>query len=84
MPLSFNWEEWCRGKVVDNVIRAIGKLKKTLQPVKLVIVGGEHESADLYQDPEVMRLQSIAESEGVSDSILFAGRKNRAHEAKRN
>jgi D-inositol-3-phosphate glycosyltransferase len=64
-------------KGVDNVIRAVARLKKTSLPLRLIIVGGEMEEADLMHDPEISRLQSIAKEEGVLDVITFAGRKNR-------
>jgi D-inositol-3-phosphate glycosyltransferase len=64
-------------KGVDNVIRAVAKLRKTSLPVRLIIVGGEMEEADLMRDPEISRLKSIAREEGVLDFVTFAGRKNR-------
>jgi phosphoheptose isomerase len=61
-------------KGIDNVIRALSKLKRTSIPVRLLVVGGEAEDAD---NPELRRLQSLAEAEGVADIVTFAGRKNR-------
>jgi D-inositol-3-phosphate glycosyltransferase len=64
-------------KGVDNVIRALGKLKGTNKPVRLVIVGGECE--ELIEDtcPEYARLMDIARDYNIEASVTFAGRKNR-------
>jgi D-inositol-3-phosphate glycosyltransferase len=64
-------------KGVDNVIRALGKLKGTNKPVRLVIVGGECE--ELIEDtcPEYARLMNIAREYNIEASVTFAGRKNR-------
>jgi D-inositol-3-phosphate glycosyltransferase len=64
-------------KGVDNVIRAVARVKKTSLPIRLIIVGGEADEADLIHDHEMARLQSIAKEEGVLEAITFAGRKNR-------
>jgi glycosyltransferase involved in cell wall biosynthesis len=64
-------------KGVDNVIRALGRLKGTKKPVKLVIVGGETETLTEECSPEFARLMSIAREHNVVDSIIFTGRKNR-------
>jgi D-inositol-3-phosphate glycosyltransferase len=64
-------------KGVDNVIRALGCLKKKGRQVRLVIVGGESEHPDLKKCPEMARLQSIVRENNVLGSIHFAGRKGR-------
>lgn len=64
-------------KGVDNVVKAVGKLKAKGKKVKLLIVGGESDDADPKQNPELARLHSIAEAHGVLDTIHFAGRKGR-------
>jgi D-inositol-3-phosphate glycosyltransferase len=64
-------------KGVDNVIRALGKVKGTAKPVRLVIVGGECEELEEETCPEFARLMTIARENGVETSIIFAGRKNR-------
>jgi D-inositol-3-phosphate glycosyltransferase len=64
-------------KGVDNVIRALARLKKTDLSVKLLIVGGETDEPDPSMNPELQRLQQIADEENVSDLIIFAGRKKR-------
>ncbi len=64
-------------KGVDNVIRALGLLKNTNQPTRLLIVGGETEQPGLASCPEIKRLQQLAEEQGVSAQVTFSGRKNR-------
>lgn len=64
-------------KGVDNVIRALSKVRDKSLPVRLIIVGGESEQADATNNAEIARLQDIAEAERVRDAIVFAGRKNR-------
>ncbi|MBA4167341.1 MAG: glycosyltransferase family 1 protein [Chitinophagaceae bacterium] len=60
-------------KGVDNVILALKFIKNC--KCKLIVVGGEKES--MSNDPELKRLKKLAESEGVLNRIIFAGRKNR-------
>jgi len=64
-------------KGVDNVIRALSKLKNSDKPIKLLIVGGEKE--ELTEDccPEFARLMNVAREHNVVDSIIFTGRKDR-------
>ncbi len=64
-------------KGVDNVIKALGRLKAAGQQVRLVVVGGETDTPDPVRCPEIGHLQRVAESEGVLESIIFVGRKNR-------
>lgn len=64
-------------KGVDNVIRALGCLKQTNKPVRLVIVGGEHEELNEQNSPEYARLLNIVREHNVESSVIFAGRKNR-------
>lgn len=59
-------------KGVDNVIRAVAKVRRMKLPVRLIIVGGGGDS-----DQEVERLKQIAEHEGISNCVTFAGQKNR-------
>jgi len=64
-------------KGIDNVIRAIAHIRRTREiKVKLVVVGGEKDWPD-DQNPEVVRLQRIAEEEQVSDCVELVGRKSR-------
>jgi glycosyltransferase involved in cell wall biosynthesis len=65
-------------KGVDNVIRATARfLRKRDLPVRLVIVGGESETACPIATPEIARLRAIADEEGILDRVVFAGRKRR-------
>jgi glycosyltransferase involved in cell wall biosynthesis len=64
-------------KGVDNVVKALGRLKAAGQQVRLVVVGGETDTPDPVLCPEIGRLQQVAESEGVLTNITFVGRKNR-------
>jgi len=64
-------------KGVDNVIHALGQLKKDGVRVRLVIVGGETDNVDDTNNPEIVRLREIAADEGVSACVTFTGRKNR-------
>lgn len=64
-------------KGVDNVIRALGEIKRHEKSVRLVIVGGEHDTPDPSLCPELARLQKIAKEEGVDHSVFFTGRKQR-------
>lgn len=64
-------------KGIDNVIRAMSKLKKTATPARLFIVGGDADDPNPLNDPEIARLQGIAEEVNVSDRVVFTGRKQR-------
>ncbi len=64
-------------KGVDNVIKAIGKMKQSRQPVRVIIVGGETDAPDYKQTPEIVRLTETAKQAGVHTQVTFAGRKSR-------
>jgi D-inositol-3-phosphate glycosyltransferase len=64
-------------KGVDNVIKALSKIGKTTSGIRLIIVGGEQENIEEGSNPEIRRLQQIADEEGVTSMIRFEGRKNR-------
>jgi len=64
-------------KGVDNVVRALGRLKNTGVPYRLVVVGGETDDPNPMACPEIARLMQIARMEGVEESVTFVGRKNR-------
>jgi phosphoheptose isomerase len=64
-------------KGVDNVIRALAKLNYETHPVRLLIVGGETDDADLSKNQELVRLLDIAAQERVTAQVTFTGRKNR-------
>lgn len=65
-------------KGVDNVIKALALMRRSVSNVRLLIVGGGSADADPLQCPEIGRLQSIAEELGVSASVNFVGRKDRS------
>ncbi len=64
-------------KGVDNVVRALGRLKDSGVAYRLVVVGGETDDPDPMACPEIARLQRIAKEEGVENKVTFVGRKNR-------
>jgi D,D-heptose 1,7-bisphosphate phosphatase len=65
-------------KGVDNVVRAVGLLKRDYQiAARLLIVGGESDQPDALATPEIGRLQQIAAAEAVSDLVTFVGRRGR-------
>lgn len=64
-------------KGIDNVIRAMSKVKKIGLPVRLLVVGGENDDMDHERNAEIRRLESIAADEGISDAVEFVGRKKR-------
>jgi len=64
-------------KGVDNVIRAMAKLKEFISPVRLIIVGGEADTPDPDLTPEIKRLEQIAAEENISDKVVFTGRRSR-------
>lgn len=59
-------------KGVDNVIRALSKVKCRDAKVRLLIVGGDADTA-----AELTRLQLLARELKVSDMVTFAGQKSR-------
>ena len=65
-------------KGVDTVIRALGHLSREagMSP-RLLIVGGESDEPDARITPEIGRLRRIAEEEGLSDEVVFVGRRGR-------
>ncbi len=64
-------------KGVDNVIRALTYLKNKYSKLRLLVVGGEVEEADILSMPEIKRLAAIAGAGQVSGLVKFVGRKNR-------
>jgi len=63
------------------VIRALAALRERdlgqlpFSRVRLLVVGGETEEADLARDPEMRRLIGIAENLGVRKQVTFTGRR---------
>ena len=65
-------------KGVDNVIRAVGRLRTSRGiAARLLIVGGESREPDPAITPEIGRLQSIARDEGAADLVTFVGARER-------
>lgn len=65
-------------KGVDNVVRALGQLRRTYGIVaRLLIVGGEADTPDPALTPEIGRLQQLAEDEGVAPWVTFTGNRKR-------
>ena len=64
-------------KGVDNVIKAISKIKSSLHTVHLIIVGGDTDTADPKLTPEIARLIDVAKKANVQSRITFVGRKTR-------
>jgi D-inositol-3-phosphate glycosyltransferase len=65
-----------RRKGVDNVIRALARLRDRhdIRP-HLVVVGGDSDVPDPRITPEIGRLQAVADDEGVADAVTFVGRR---------
>jgi D-inositol-3-phosphate glycosyltransferase len=65
-------------KGIDNVIRAIGVLRREHGiSGRLVVVGGNAEQPSAAATPEIGRLTDIARGEGVLDQVIFTGRRGR-------
>ncbi len=64
-------------KGVDNVIKAIGKMKRSIQSVHLIIVGGDADVPDPKLTPEIARLLLVAKEANVNSRVTFTGRKTR-------
>ncbi len=65
-------------KGIDTVIVALGiLLKKYHISAKLLVVGGDSDTADSKRTPEIGRLKKIAQNEGIENYVVFTGRKRR-------
>ncbi len=65
-------------KGVDTALLGFAKLVRDYGVrARLIIVGGESRDPDPKQTPEIGRLMAIAESEGVSDCVIFTGARRR-------
>jgi glycosyltransferase involved in cell wall biosynthesis len=62
-------------KGVDTVIRAMSRLRARGVAARLVVVGGESDTADPALTPEIGRLLRIAAEEGVAADVTFTGRR---------
>jgi D-inositol-3-phosphate glycosyltransferase len=65
-------------KGVDNVIKAMEFASSSIDRLKLLVVGGESDSPDPAQTPEIGRLQQIALDCNIYDRVVFTGRKARS------
>jgi glycosyltransferase involved in cell wall biosynthesis len=62
-------------KGVDDVIRAVGRLRRDHAiAARLLVVGGDQSGREGTCAPELRRLRAIAEVEEVSDLVAFVGR----------
>jgi D-inositol-3-phosphate glycosyltransferase len=61
-------------KGVENVVRAMALLPRSIDP-QLLVVGGESDAPDEQATPEIGRLRGIARGLGIDDLVTFAGRK---------
>lgn len=65
-------------KGVDNVIRALGVLRRSHGiDGKLYVVGGNSTEPNERATPEIGRLRAVADEAGVSDLVAFVGRRGR-------
>ncbi len=65
-------------KGVDNVIRAVGELKRGYGVrARLLVVGGNSELPTPEATPEIGRLRAVAREEDVGDQVTFTGRRAR-------
>lgn len=65
-------------KGVDTVVTAIACLQRRHGvAARLLVVGGESDLPDPSATPEIGRLQRLAASQGICDSVVFTGRCSR-------
>lgn len=65
-------------KGIDNVIRGIACLRERHGVrATLIIVGGDSDAPDPERTPEIARLMTVAECEGVTAQVRFVGRRGR-------
>jgi glycosyltransferase involved in cell wall biosynthesis len=68
-----------RRKGIDNVLYALALLKVKGIVAKLLIVGGKSELLESSDCPEYRRLYHLSNQLGISEQVIFTGRKSRAH-----
>src|SRR5690606_24928122 len=61
---------------IDNVIRALALLPPRID-ARLLVVGGESDTPDETATPESGRLRGVARECGVTDRVVFTGRRQR-------
>ena len=64
-------------KGIDNVIRAISRLRANNVRARLLVVGGNTPEPDPAATPEIGRLAKLAQDEGVRDQVHFVGQRRR-------
>jgi D-inositol-3-phosphate glycosyltransferase len=65
-------------KGIDNAIRGVARLSRDHGiRASFVVVGGNSDCPDPTLTPEIARLQSVAEEEGIADQVSFIGRRSR-------
>lgn len=67
-------------KGVDTVVRGFAhwlRRNPERKKARLLIVGGESETADCSATPEIGRLWRIAHEEGILENVVFVGRRDR-------
>ena len=65
-------------KGIDNVVRALGTLRRRHElDARLLVVGGETEDPDPAETPMIGELASLAASQNVSDLVTFTGARKR-------
>jgi glycosyltransferase involved in cell wall biosynthesis len=65
-------------KGIDNVIRGIARLRDRHDVrATLIIVGGDSDAPDPVRTPDIARLMTLAEREGVTEQVRFVGRRGR-------
>jgi D-inositol-3-phosphate glycosyltransferase len=64
-------------KGIDNVIKAVGRMRNKVRSLRLLVVGGDADTPDPVLTPEFARLQKIAAEENVQSMVTFTGRRNR-------
>ncbi len=65
-------------KGIDNVVQALARLRRDHAiDASLVIVGGETDEPCPIANPEIARLQAIAQAQGVAEHVRFTGRRPR-------
>jgi glycosyltransferase involved in cell wall biosynthesis len=62
-------------KDVANIVEAMPRIKREVDHVRLVVVGGETEEPRLEAEPEMRRLMALASDRGVEEGVTFVGRK---------
>ena len=63
-------------KGIDNVIRAMAKLDRSIS-ARLLVVGGESADPDEDATPEIARLRAVAHECGVDTTVTFTGHRQR-------